>query len=96
MSNIVGKYPVYTFQLNFMQSGHSFLPNDEDFGVVEKAKKTAGNAYIPQHCMDVIRNARKRNPFSVCEMTPKDFLDLTSMAKQLTNRKKCVDDKQVN
>ena len=46
--------------------------------------------------MDVIRNARKRNPFSVCEMTPKDFLDLTSMAKQLTNRKKCVDGKQVN
>ena len=29
-------------------------------------------------------------------MTSKDFLDLTSMAKQLTNRKKCFDGKQVN
>lgn len=32
-----------------MQSGHSFLPNNADFGVVEKAKKTAGDVYVPEH-----------------------------------------------
>ena len=39
MSYIVGKYPVHIFQLNYMQPGHSFLPNDADFGVVEKPRK---------------------------------------------------------
>ena len=73
MSYIVGNYPVHTFQFNFMQSGHSFLLNDGDFDVVEKARKTAGNVYIHQHWMDVIRNARKRDTLSVCEMIPKDF-----------------------
>ena len=87
MSYIVGKYPVLTIQHNFMQSGHYFLPTDEDFDVVEKAKKTAGNVYIPQHWMDVIRNARKRDPLSVCEIIPKNFLDLTSMVKQLTTER---------
>jgi len=32
-----------------MQSGHSFLPNDADFRVVEKAKRTAGDVYVPEH-----------------------------------------------
>ena len=39
MSYIVGNYSVHIFQLNFMQSGHSFLPNDEDFGVAKKPRK---------------------------------------------------------
>ena len=39
MSYIVEKYPVHIFQLNFVQSGHSFLSNDEDFGVSKKPRK---------------------------------------------------------
>jgi hypothetical protein len=77
--------------LHFMQSGHSFLPNDADFGVIEKAKKTSGSIYIPEHWMQVVAAARKRNPFRVVNMHCGDFIDLAAMSKFLVNRKKDTD-----
>ena len=41
--------------------------------------------------MTVVANARKRVPFTVVDMQPSDFIDLTAMSSQLTNRKKAVD-----
>lgn len=77
--------------VNFMQSGHSFLPNDADFGVIEKATKAAGDVYVSEHWMRVVANARKHMPFTVVDMQPSDFIDLTAMSSQLTNRKKAED-----
>ena len=74
-----------------MQSGHSFLPNDRDFGVIEKAKKTAGDVYIPEHRMKVVATARKHNPFKVINMKTEHFIDLYTMSKYLVNRKKDID-----
>lgn len=79
-----------------MQSGHSFLPNDADFGIIEKAKKTASNVYIPDHWREVIAKARKRNPFKVVNMQSGDFVDLTKMSKTLCNRKKDKDGYKVS
>jgi hypothetical protein len=85
--------PKMSATLNFMQSGHSFLPNDADFGVREKAKKTSGGVLVPEHWMDVVAKALKRNSFIVglVQMQSSDFIDLTAMSKQLCNRKKDTD-----
>ena len=32
----------------YMQYGHSYLPNDTDFGIVEKSKKLGKEMYISQ------------------------------------------------
>lgn len=32
-----------------MVSGHSYLPNDADFGVIERATKKAANIFLPEH-----------------------------------------------
>jgi len=80
-----------SFTVYFMQSGHSFLPNDADFGVIEKAKKSGKEIYIPQQWMELVGHARKHNPFTVVEMKSSDFVDLSLTAKQLVNRKKAVD-----
>jgi len=66
-SYLTQKYNL-TMTLHFMQSGHSFLPNDADFGVIEKAKKTVGSIYVPEHWMDHVAKSRKRNPFTVVRM----------------------------
>ena len=95
MSFLVSNYQLDSFTVHFMQSGHSFLPNDADFGVIEKYKRVCGDVYIPQHWIDVVKSARKRNPFEVVEMTKDDFADVTSMSKELTNRKKAEDGSQV-
>lgn len=49
MCHCVSSLPLESFTVHYMQSGHSFLPNDADFGVVEKAKKTGNDIYIPKH-----------------------------------------------
>jgi len=59
LSHIVERYQIESVILNFMQSDHSFLPNDADFGVIEKAKKTAGEIYVPEHWLKVTSGARK-------------------------------------
>ena len=73
--------------MNFMQPGHSFLLNDADFGVIENTKRTAGDVYVPEHWMTVVANVHKRVPvpFTVVDMQPSHFIDLTAMSSQLTN-----------
>jgi hypothetical protein len=92
MSHCVAALPLQSFTIHYMQSGRSYLPNDADFGVIEKAKKTATNTcYIPQHWMELVRQARKHKPFTVVEMKGNDFVDLDVLAKQFVNRKKGTD-----
>jgi hypothetical protein len=78
--------------LHFMQSGHSFLPNDADFGVIEKSKKTAGDIFLPVDWEKKVAKARRVKPFEVFSMRSGDFIDLTAIAKQvLVNRKKSIE-----
>ena len=52
-------------QHHFPVRGHSFLPNDRDFGRTESKKKRQERVYTPEQWHDVIRSARRRNPFTV-------------------------------
>ena len=49
----------------FPVRGHSFLPNDRDFGRTELAKRTNERVYTPAEWMDIIKGARRRKPFEV-------------------------------
>jgi len=91
LSHCVQSLPLDSFTLHYMQSGHSYLPNDADFGVIERAKRTARDVYVPEQWMELVRQARKHHPFSVVEMQLCDFIDLSVTAKQLVNRKKAKD-----
>ena len=39
-----------------MESGHSFLPNDTDFGKIEKAKNYSTGLYSPEQWISLIEN----------------------------------------
>jgi len=57
----------------FLVGGHSFLPCDQDFGLVEKQKKFHSEIHLPDDWKSVITSARKRNPFKIVNMTKNDF-----------------------
>lgn len=62
----------------FLVSGHSFLPCDRDFALIEKNKKSA-KLYAPEDVTTLICNARVNNPFQVFVMKQSDFVDLSPL-----------------
>ena len=71
----------------FMVPGHSYLPNDRDFGSIESHKRRLQQVYTPSDWADVIRNSRRVNPFEVTQMSQQDFLDLKALSRCIVNRK---------
>ena len=65
-------------QHHFPARGHSFLLNDRDFGRTESKKKRQERVYIPEQWHEVIRSARRRNPFTVTPITQDMVVDYTS------------------
>lgn len=70
----------------FLVSGHTFLPCDQDFGLIEKKKKLHKNIFLPQDWTAVIKDARKKKPFNIVAMTSNDFFSTNTLKTQITNR----------
>ena len=82
--------PEFTFtsvQHKFMVSGHSYLPNDRDFGHIELSQKKTTHIYVPEDWEKVVKDARHRNPFSVRKMKREDFVSLKPLKEAIVNRK---------
>ena len=45
---------VLEWQHSYLEPGHTFLPNDRDFGMIERKKKNSGNLYSINDWMSVI------------------------------------------
>lgn len=82
--------------LKFLVPGHSYLPNDSDFGVIESKARKTQNIFSPDDWYDVIRQCKSKNPFVVVEMKHEDFLSTKTLEDSVTNRKKTVDGMAVN
>lgn len=61
----------------YLVRGHTFLPNDTDFGQIEKRKKSA-TVYPPEDWFRVVRESNQLKPFIVREMKQLHFKDWTS------------------
>ena len=59
----------------FPVRGHSFLPNDRDFGRTAMRKRKCERIYTCEQWMEVIRKARTRKPFEVVPCDNTTFLD---------------------
>lgn len=68
-------------------SGHSYLACDQDFGLIEQQKRFHKHIYIPHDWLDVIKNARKSNPFQVIEISKEHFKSSKQLEDNITNRK---------
>ena len=76
-----------TIDNKFPVPGHSFLPSDGNFGVIEQRKRKASHVYIPEEWVDLITSARRCNPFHVTKLTAANFYALESISSHLCNRK---------
>jgi hypothetical protein len=70
-----------------MVSGHSYLPNDRDFGCIETAKRRTQHVFVPADWESLILNCRKKNPFIVRHMKQEDFFVINELTKYVVNRK---------
>lgn len=76
-----------TIDHKFMVSGHSYLPNDSDFGLVEKESR-GKTIFVPDDWYSIIKTARRSHKFMLVKMQQKDFLNTDSLEKAITKRKK--------
>ena len=89
------EYPYATVDHKFMVSGHSYLPNDRDFGCVEGARRKQQHLFLPEDWYTLVANARRQNPFTVVRMTTSDFVSVSELINKITNRKTDIDGNKV-
>lgn len=64
----------------FPQVGHTMLPSDRDFALVENyVRAHCQYVYSPEEWEEVLRNSQKKRPFVVYRMQQKDFLKVSDM-----------------
>ena len=81
MSHVCQETNIKAWTHTFLESGHSFLPNDTDFGKIEKKKNMRESIYTSSHWIKLISDCN----FSVHNMKGK-FLNLNELLKTRTFR----------
>ncbi|KAK5648470.1 hypothetical protein RI129_003362 [Pyrocoelia pectoralis] len=76
-----------TIEQKFLVSGHSFMPCDRDFALIEQRKKVT-KAHVPSDLHAIVRSARYTPPFQVIDMIPNGFWDLKRAADEYINTTK--------
>ena len=69
-----------------MISGHSYLPNDRDFGSIQKANWKTQHVFLPDDWCTLIENAHHKNPFVVTKMTTSDFFSIGNVKSQISSQ----------
>lgn len=77
-----------TINNKFLESGHSYLLCDSDFGDIEKHARYKQNVYSPDEWYKLVRKSRNKHQFEVIEMDIEIFYSTKGLEKSLTNRKK--------
>jgi hypothetical protein len=78
--------PIQTWRHTFLESGHSYLPNDTDFGKVEIMKKNTVALYNFDQYIDLL----KRCNFKTTHMKG-NFKDFTKLSTIFSLNKECND-----
>lgn len=85
-----------TITLKYLESGHTFLPNDTDFSKIETQLKFHERIYTVDEYINVIKSCKKKIPLQVYRMEKKDFLSTKNLEKKIVNRKSFVNKTKTN
>lgn len=90
---MVQKKNIKGIQHTYPTRGHSFLPCDRDFALIEKLKRTRDTVYTFEEWVEIVETARPSRPFVVVKVTPNLIKDYQShlsgfFKKSVTNRSK--------
>lgn len=67
-----------SFEQKFLISGHSFLPCDRLFAMIEKKKKVF-QAVVPADWIQIIQQAHPSRPFPIIQMNQENILDIKKL-----------------
>lgn len=70
----------------FLIPGHTRLPCDRDFALIEKEKKRVVQVYSPDHWYEIVGDANKKNPFVVTPMKNEDFYSFEQLLRTITKK----------
>ncbi|KAJ8893163.1 hypothetical protein PR048_005746 [Dryococelus australis] len=76
-------------------SGHTYMPCDHDFVLIEAEKRRRQYVYTPEDWIDVIQKSRRRNPSKVYKMNRSDFLSFECFTNKLQKRTTTMDGDKV-
>lgn len=71
----------------FLVVGHTHLPSDRDFAVIEKYKKKMKTVYAPEDWYNAVKNCKRNNPFKVTVMKREDFFSFKFLEENITKKK---------
>ncbi|CAH0558686.1 unnamed protein product [Brassicogethes aeneus] len=74
----------------FLVSGHTYLPCDRDFALIEKHKRFLRQVYCPDDWYTAVLKCKRTNPFEVTIMQQEDFFtfkNITVVRKNITDEK---------
>lgn len=77
----------------FLVVGHTHLPSDRDFAMIEKYKKKMKAVYEPADWYDAVRKCKRTNPFEVTVIKREDFFSFKILEETIT-KKKFTDEKE--
>jgi hypothetical protein len=72
---------------SYLISGHSYLPCDRDFGLIEKRSRSHSHVFTSKGWCKIIEESRKSNPFHVVQMETSHFLNFDVLKQNTTIRK---------
>nr|XP_022904007.1 uncharacterized protein LOC111416270 [Onthophagus taurus] len=76
-----------TIYFKYLMPGHSFLPNDTDFGEIERKLKYQLRVYTLDEFKKIIELCSSKSKFVGVEMTKDDFVGTSRIEQFITNRK---------
>ena len=82
---LIHERKVMRIEIIFMVSGHSYLPCDRNFGVLEKKFRVADTIHTTKHYVNVIKSATTP-PYEVIVMERDDFLDIKPLLTYVSKR----------
>lgn len=80
----------------FLQPGHSFLPNDDDFGDAECSFKRTEKLHTIDDYITAMKAARRNNEFVIRRLASTDFFSVKDLEKAITNRKFDINKQKIN
>lgn len=80
---------------SFLVPGHTFMPSDGDFGVIEKKARKVDYLFTVDDWKKVVKEARVRDPFQVIDMKSSDFLNLKNLFDTVAKDVVSEDNKKV-
>ncbi|CAH2098877.1 unnamed protein product [Euphydryas editha] len=91
-----GHPTIQKITMRFLQPGHTYLPNDSEFGDVECALKSQIRLYTPEDYISVMQNCHRKNKFVVTRLKKEDFKSVTPLQNSITNRKTDLDKQKIS